>query len=140
MTPVLHGFFMARRKKRRRKGNPFLSKIKILTILGASSGVLRAWDGAGGDPNAFFRRLVAFYTGVSPNTGEFNIGNLKAGLFPLIVGAGGSFMAAKTGINRYIPFASSNWRLLSHFCYILVYRAVSDARYSLLHYNGILWT
>ena len=50
--------------------------------------------------------LVAGFSGLNPGTGEFNIGNLRYGVLPIVAGFMVHMFASKLGINRAIARAS----------------------------------
>ena len=86
---------MARRG--RKKGSRRKQKIPILATAGMIVGLKNLYDGykEGGT-----HRVMVSLTGYDPNYG-FNW-KWATATIPMVLGAGGSMLAAKTGINRYV--------------------------------------
>lgn len=78
-------------------------KLPLLAMAGAVTYGLNAYNGymgtAGGGAGA---NGLKWNTLGIDNTGKFNKSKFFMNCLPLIVGIGGSLVAAKTGMNRYI--------------------------------------
>lgn len=89
---------MAKRKKKRRGKR----KIPLAATAGAVGALLPIIQVAmSGNFAEAGNTLVRGFTGFDPASG-FNPAHLAGGLIPMILGAGVSMLASKSGINRYV--------------------------------------
>lgn len=96
---------MPNKKKKNRKKPQ--KKIPVLTAMGALAGVAPHLDLIfKGQFREGTAGILKVYTGYNYANRTFDIGHLKDGLLPLAIGALGSIIASKLGINRRLslPF------------------------------------
>lgn len=98
-----------------KKGGGRVAKNKRFSIsLGVAGGLVAGLAGPvqalmAGDYEYAMKDIGRRYTGFDADDGSFDIGRLKFGLFPLLVGVGVHMVAAKIGLNRSIGQATKGW-------------------------------
>lgn len=63
----------------------------------------------GGDYEYALVETGRVFTGFDSRDGSFDVGRLKFGLFPLLIGVAAHMIAAKVGLNRAIGQATRGW-------------------------------
>ena len=84
--------------RRRKKGGRRRRKISIFAAAGFIAGLKNLWDGYQSGGTA---QVMINLTGYNVASGTFNWRWATAGI-PMLMGAAGSMVAAKTGLNRYL--------------------------------------
>jgi len=71
--------------------------------LGVPMGMQVAKLTEGATMNAIGGNLCGMYTGYNPNSGDWKPSRLSRGLVPLAAGMAISMLAAKFGVNKFLP-------------------------------------
>jgi len=88
--------------KKKRHGGKRSRKIPLMATLGAASGLMSAYAFAGGFNDKLPAAIVSRYTGYYIPNHTWNFDYCKDTWFALGVGALGSILASKLGVNRMI--------------------------------------
>ena len=101
---------MAKKNNSRRGKNGKKMTFPIAIYAGLTPGIYKAgWHLINNGPGGMAREVSRIYTGYDLDTGRWDMGFLKYGTFPILIGAFIHALAQRFGINKAIGRAGIPW-------------------------------